>query len=409
MLANSDPTPFDYFNNKLPDRTYISRSIPSKFWVREGDLIVEKIRKIRIASKVMEIKELHSFIKSSSELKLRVTPNGKQEIVAKFYEDTRDIFTLQFQKYTIKDGSPHNTHFSFSGQEIDTLITFLRSIPSLTLDEDSGFRINDKDLQSLILNKDEALKILTANKEVFIEVVNNDISLSDLIALKHKKEQLAKFERLLDDEDYFENERNSVIDISRKNTESIWQDFFEQNTWIFGYGLNYIFNSPIEDRKLEQVVSGNNFNSAGKRIDALMKTRGIINAFCFGEIKTHKTALLKKVADAYRRECWATSDELAGAIAQIQKTVQKSIKDLSTKIEIKDNNGDLTGEQIFMYQPKSFVIIGNLKEFKSESGINEDKYSSFELYRQSINNPEIITFDELLERAKYIIEHIENK
>jgi hypothetical protein len=405
----AEPTPYDYFNNKSLNKTYISKALPSKFLVRDGDQIIEETRTIRIMSKVMEIKETHSFIKNSDEVRLRITPSEKQEIIAKFYEDTRDIFTLQFQKYTLKNGSPHNTSFSFSGQEIETLITFLKSIPSLKLDENHGLHLNDKELHNLILNKDEALKILTANKEVFIEVVNNDISLSDLIALKHKKEQLLKFERLLSDNDYFEEQRKSIVDSKQNKTESIWQDFFEQNTWIFGYGLNYIFNSPIEDKKLEQVVSGNNFNSAGKRIDALMKTRGIISAFCFGEIKTHKTPLLKKVIDAYRRECWATSDELSGAIAQVQKTVQKSIKDLSTKIEIKDKSGNLTGEQVFMYQPKSFVIIGNQNEFKSEFGINEDKYSSFELFRQNINNPEIITFDELLERAKYIVEHIENK
>ncbi len=33
----------------------------------------------------------------------------------------------------------------------------------------------------------------------------------------------------------------------------------------------------------------------------------------------------------------------------------------------------------------------------------EDKYSSFELFRKQINNTEVITFDELYERAIYII------
>jgi predicted transcriptional regulator len=194
-----------------------------------------------------------------------------------------------------------------------------------------------------------------------------------------------------------------------KGREAVWQNFFERNTWIFGYGLNFVFNSPLEDKKLEQVVSGYNFNNSGKRIDALMKTKGVINSFCFGEIKTHKTDLLKRVKDSYRGECWAISDELAGAIAQTQKTVQKSIKDLSTKIEIKDKRGDLTGEEVYIYQPKSFVVIGNLNEFKSEYGINEDKYSSFELFRQNNINPEIITFDELLERAKFIVKNSENE
>jgi hypothetical protein len=33
---------------------------------------------------------------------------------------------------------------------------------------------------------------------------------------------------------------------------------------------------------------------------------------------------------------------------------------------------------------------------------------SFELYRRNISPPEIITFDELYERAKFIVEHVED-
>jgi len=163
----------------------------------------------------------------------------------------------------------------------------------------------------------------------------------------------------------------------------------------------------LRAKKLEQTVSGFNFNQGGKRIDALMKSKGIISSFCFGEIKTHKKELLKEIVNPYRGECWAISDELAGSIAQVQKSVQKFIKNLPTKNEIKNKQGDLTGEQVFIYQPKSFVIIGSLGEFKAMNGINEDKYSSFELFRQNQTNPEIITFDELFERAKYIVQNSE--
>ena len=172
--------------------------------------------------------------------------------------------------------------------------------------------------------------------------------------------------------------------------------------------LNYIFNSPLEGQKLEQVTKGHTVFGSGKRVDALLKTRGIISSLCFCEIKTHKTELLKQVKNSYRPECWAMSDEFAGGIAQIQKTVQKSIKGIDTKTQIKNEQGDLTGEEVFLYQPKSFLVIGSLKEFQGEHGTNEDKYSSFELLRQNIHKPEIITFDELLERAKYIVKS-ENK
>lgn len=50
-------------------------------------------------------------------------------------------------------------------------------------------------------------------------------------------------------------------------------------------------------------------------------------------------------------------------------------------------------------------MIGSLDEFKSETGVNKDKLQSFELLRKNIHNVEILTFDELYERARFITEY----
>ena len=121
----------------------------------------------------------------------------------------------------------------------------------------------------------------------------------------------------------------------------------------------------------------------------------------------HKTALLKKVKAPYRPESWQVSDELIGAIAQVQRTVQKSVSHISTKTEIKDERGNPTGERVFLYSPKAFIVIGSLAEFETEHGINEDQYSSFEMFRQGLTRIEIITFDELYQRALNIVKHTE--
>jgi len=139
-----------------------------------------------------------------------------------------------------------------------------------------------------------------------------------------------------------------------------------------------------------------------------MKTRGLISSLCFVEIKTHKTPLIDH-SKHYRPECWRTSGELAGSISQIQKTTQKAIQDIKTKLEIVNNEGLPTGENLFLYHPKSFLVVGSLSEFIEDSKTNEQKFSSFELYRRNVNNPEIITFDELYERAKYIVKHAEEE
>lgn len=132
-----------------------------------------------------------------------------------------------------------------------------------------------------------------------------------------------------------------------------------------------------------------------------MKTKGIISNLCFIEIKTHKTSLLD--SKPYRAGCWGPSKELAGAIAQVQGTVASAIENLSSKINPTDNSGNPTGEEIYNYQPKSYLVIGDMGEFMTENGVNKDKLRSFELFRKNITSPEIITFDELYERAKFIV------
>ena len=182
--------------------------------------------------------------------------------------------------------------------------------------------------------------------------------------------------------------------------------FRSKNPWVFGYGLGYLFLSSLDDKKLEQVVQGHSVSSYGKRVDALMKTKGIISNLCFVEIKTHATDLLNSTH--YRTGCWAPSKELAGAISQVQGTVASAIETLSSKISINDDQGNPTGEDIFNYQPKSYLVIGTLQEFVSDHGVNSDKLRSFELLRKNTVNPEIITFDELYERAKFIVYHNES-
>ena len=52
---------------------------------------------------------------------------------------------------------------------------------------------------------------------------------------------------------------------------------------------------------------------------------------------------------------------------------------------------------VLRVQPKGIVVIGNSSEFKSRK-----QKQAFELFRRNLHNPEIITYDELLARAKFI-------
>jgi len=392
------PDEYDYYINKLPDRTYISRSFPESSFDSDDE------RKLRIISKVFDEEELHEFVLKRDEMVLYVTPAARQEVKAVFYEDSRKVKSLTIQRFSRVTGKPFKkTHFTFSGESLEKLYKFLRAIKYISLDKDEKVRLDDEILDDLLVTADEKRKFLLSNLDLVEEIARNNITESDVIALAYRKRQLELFEQLLYDKQVFERYRERW---SKRGAEAVWQQFFEHNPWIFGYGLNYIFTSRLDDKKLEQVVSGYNFAQSGKRVDALMRTRGIISSLCFIEIKTHTTPLLS--SGSYRSESWPVSDKLSGSISQIQKTVQKAVKEIETRVDIHTSLGDPTGESAFLYQPKSYVVIGSLKEFVTEHGVNEQKFSSFELFRRNITSPEIITFDELFERAKFIVQYSES-
>lgn len=374
-------------NNKLTYKTYVSRRIVNPL---HGNL--------RIGSKVLD-SEGYEYAKEKEELVLRKTPSGRKEIKVTFFEDDRHISVITIQSFNGKNGNPHPTSFSFIGLEIPLLLSFFQNISAVEFKDETGINVTDSNLKKLILSKEQAASLVQDNQDAFTEALRHQLTKEDVISLGYRKKQIGLFEKFLNDRKFFDQIKEQK---SCTGDENLWQRFFEKNQWIFGYGLSYLFVTGFEDKKLEQIVQGHDLIHDGKRVDALMMTRGLINSLCFAEIKTHQTHLLDTVA--YRSGCWAPSKELSGAVAQVQGTVASAIKNLSEKITLTDKSGNPTGEEIYSFKPKSFIVIGSLKEFVTENGINRDRLRSFEIFRNSIIGIDILTFDELYERSRFIVE-----
>lgn len=389
---NEDLTPDEYHaNQRNVDKTYFSKSFKSPY--------SNFLRKF--AHKILDYDRNEFLLKD--ETTLGHTSNGLRQLKALFLLDEgRSVEKLIIQQFDTKRKPIKNApkEASFHGKEIEHLYQFLKSIKEVNFPHENTFNVSDEVLSKMILNKDQANKIVIENLEVLEEALKNNVTQNDIINLGYRKNQLEIFNNLLNSRDFFKSyQSNNNLTNSE---EAVWQNFFEKNTWILGYGLDYIFNTELNSQKLEQVTSGANFNQGGKRIDALLKSQGAINSLCFCELKLHTHSLLKQNKNPYRGESWQISDEVAGAISQVQRTVQKAIRDISTKTELKDERDYLTGEEVYLYNPKSFILIGNLNEFILEDKINEVKYSSFEIFRKSLKNIEILTYDELYQRAYYI-------
>ena len=386
---------YDYFAGRLPSRTYVSKRFPDTTEIGKAG------RPMRIANKVVDPDQSVALVREGKEFVVYVSPGQRHQIKATFYEDDRRISRLTIQKFNTRSGFPTEVHFTFGPEDVARLRNFLRNIEKIPLADEKKFVLADNELDKLILSLDQARNLLKNNQSIFSQLLQSDITASDLLTLTFRKRQLERFGKLLSDPEYF-REEESRLD---KKGEAIWQSFFEKNQWVFGYGLTFFYLSSLDQKKLEQIVAGADIWGHGKRADALMKTRGAIEALCFVEIKKHTSPLLKP--STYRPDTWAPSEDLSGGIVQSQVTVANTLKSVAEKHYMKDDDGNPTGEQIFTHQPRSFLVIGSLNEFQTPMGTNDEKYRSFELYRRNTLRPEVITFDELYERAKFIVSSAE--
>jgi len=372
--------------NKLPNKTYISPQVSTL----EGPL--------RIASKVIDSEGAY-YAEVKKEIVLRRTPSARIEIVAKFLEDDRKLTVLTIQQFNGNNGQPHRINFSFIGSEIPRLLGFIHDIAEVEFKHSGAINITDADLRKLVISKTQAASLVHDNQDAFLEALRGQVTKEDIVALGYRKKQLGVFSQLLSDPEFFEicKKQKSI-----KGDELLWQAFFERNPWVFGYGLSYFYVTGFDEKKLEQLVQGYDLLNRGKRADAVMKTKGIINSLYFAEIKHHNTKLLE--SDYYRAGCWAPSKEMAGAVAQVQATVAIAMHKLHGMQRVLDDDGNPTGEDVFNFKPRAFIVIGSLIEFIGEHGVNQDKLRSFELYRTSLIGIDILTFDELYERTKFIVE-----
>ncbi|MBC2857986.1 Shedu immune nuclease family protein [Stappia sp. 28M-7] len=373
------------FQRSRTDKTYVGPSFPTL----NG-------KRIRIANKYIDGGEGFEYATVKDEVVLRTTAGGRFQIKATFVEDDRSFQTVTIQKFTASGRA--REYFTFLPSEVAILLKFLSNIKRLHFPNEGKINITDADLEELLLNPVQVKRLAVDNQELIAALARTEITSEDIVALGYRRKQLRIFKRLLNEPAYFE----AALRKHPKGPEDVWQKFFEANPWIFGCGLSLIQFGPLDDRRLEQTVRGFSITGPGKRVDALLKSHAMLSTTCFVEIKRHDTDLVS--TSSYRSGVWQPSAELAGAVAQIQGTVSAALEQWRAYEAITTASGEPTGETLFTTEPRSFVICGNLGEFRAEHGINERKFRSFELYRRNLIRPEIITFDELYGRARFIVD-----
>jgi len=237
-----------------------------------------------------------------------------------------------------------------------------------------------------LLSSDEGIKII----ETLIE--EGIITSKDIVNTSYRKRGLQIYQKMLADNVYWKLYAEEY-NISKQSEEKVWQYFFEKNQWIFGYGLDYRYKNVVQR---EANLSNAELDGSNTVItDFLMADK---NFTSFIELKKPSTPLFKSTKN--RSNSWRLSNELIEAVSQILE--QKA----SGEIWLDKQRYNFEGEPVQQkaYDSNVILIIGSWSELKNNDSTQEKeiKRKTFELFRRNNRNIEILTFDELYERAQYI-------
>jgi len=380
-----------YLLNKNPNKIYVSKRIENKKHdPKTGQITITPLRYI---SKVIDSQEHWDFVKENDEIQLRVTSGGRQEILAKVLEKNNGVYVLTIQKFTKTTGSPHNVSFSFVGKEIMILKDFLDHISLISFPDKYKNKIEDTELLKI-----KNLFIQNPDFSLIEKILKSDVTDRDIVSLGYRKKQLNVFYNLLNDQNYFESYKKSLAqkqgkNDSKTNDEYTWQYFFNQNQWIFGYGLDYRFQGVLQKE----------FSASNSEIDG---SNEVIGDFLLGDTKFTTFVELKKPntpifgSNKNRSNSWQLSSNLINAVSQILEQKASGLIKLDSIV----HNSDGIELKQKAYDSKTVLILGNWNQIKSDNDlVKKIKAKTFELYRRDSRNIEIITYDELYDRAKFIV------
>lgn len=341
----------------------------------------------RYIRKVYGDGESSEIVRARGEFILRSSRTGRDQIKVVVYDNDNEKMGFVLQKFRGDTGNPYKqTDFSFYQDEFKKLLEFLTLARFIDLSDKDTFQLTLSDLkQKVLVSRDEqelidVFKSLQGEDRLRLleQIRDEKLTKQDLDILSGRKDGLSIFHQKL----YVEKDWD----------EPKWQAFFEENTWIFGYGLDYRFLSILQR---EAAVS--NSDLAGKDTTNSDFLLGTTDFTVLVEMKRPDTKLFGTARN--RSQSWKLSKDLVEAVSQI--LVQKATWQIKSAQACYNAAGELISQKTS--DPKCILIAGSREQFDDNQRDQDIKFRTFELFRRDSRNIEILTYDELYERAYYIV------
>lgn len=262
----------------------------------------------------------------------------------------------------VKKASAYNWAAGFTGHE---LVEYKRSrnpmIQALAEAAAGGEQLTDEDRDGLLNVLQAQSKSLSVGRPEALTKLRNDIELVELDGL------ISRYEDML----------------SAGRKEKPWQKFLKENPFI----LSFAFGYPVILIQDEASVGGKKLSGSGEKVTDFLGKNPATNNVALFEIKRPATPLLLKTE--YRSGVFGPSKDLAGSVTQALDQRYHLLRSFAAK---KDASRIYDIES---YAVQVCVLIGM-------TPTDPDEAKSFELFRSSLKDVEVITFDELLEKVKLL-------
>jgi hypothetical protein len=382
----TDDNDFDFFKMRKAGKTYISKVFSF------GAQNPEPIRNVRV---VLEGNDKVVLGEIDGALCLRLTGNTrKTQVTALISRDDKRVKRLSFQTFKSRSGDWYEgfekDEFTFRADEFQRLLAFLAQIEFIDLSNQENFQIEDISTKpgpkALIDASDRGLVerlrgMNEGQRGDLLRALQSTLTADEINVLLGRKQGLESYERQMADGAW---------------SEADWQDFFEREQWVFGYGLDYRIMRPF-DREMK-VGAGGVDNRNQPVIDFLMT---FTDYTVLVEIKKPTTPIFRERKGG-RAGTWEFSREFTGAVSQI---LEQKAEWLAFSQHGEHHNKAGTAKLLARTRnAKSVLVIGSAREFAASGNIRETTVmaDTFELFRRECRSIDIVTFDELLERARFI-------
>jgi hypothetical protein len=282
----------------------------------------------------------------------------------------------------------------FNFLQLKSFLAFISEIDLKGITERRLKIFDDQELDSDTIKSVKTLLSKNGGAEIVETLINEGIITSkDIVNTAFRKRGLQIFKKLISEKDYWKVYATENGQ-STHSEEKTFQYFFEKNQWIFGYGLDYRYQNILQR---EAHLSDAELNGSNTVIGDYLLGDKMFTTFI--ELKKPSTNLFGKMGN--RSNSWRLSNELIESFSQILEHKASGQIRLEQKQFI---DGEPLQQKAF--DSKVILIIGNWNELDDSSNTLERdiKMKTFELFRRDSRNVEILTFDELYERATFIVE-----